>query len=231
MRALTTRIVPGISSAGRVRRVPCRSMYSIVPCRPCASHAASRCSSVGQVDARNADLLEAEFAAPFLDRQRERLDGLHGTGRHGPGEEAGSIIGQMHPLPAGLYLRRRSARARPSSHRALRPAGVRTHDSRGSRDAQRAAPALARCALTRGAVRAGQQWRRRLRGCAHRPCAGAQRFTSLRLRIPPACRETRGARMTNSSRRAGSSRRGSRRWFAPATSSSMRSSARDSRVT
>src|SRR5688500_4239512 len=45
MRHEITRSVPGLSSAGRARRVPWRAIYSISPCQPCASHSSSRGSA------------------------------------------------------------------------------------------------------------------------------------------------------------------------------------------
>src|SRR5687767_250371 len=45
MRQEITRKVPGLSSAGRARRLPWRAIYSISPCQPCASHSSSRGSA------------------------------------------------------------------------------------------------------------------------------------------------------------------------------------------
>src|ERR671919_1994917 len=45
MRQEITRNVPGLSSAGRARRLPWRAIYPISPCQPCASHSSSRGSA------------------------------------------------------------------------------------------------------------------------------------------------------------------------------------------
>ena len=131
------------------------------------------------------------------------------------------------PAPRRALLRRTGARARPPRHRALRPAGLRTHDARGPRDAQCAAPALAGRAVARRAA-AGRATTAATVTCVAR-IARAQGLARARRRHRRSRRPAgRCAPCVRRIRRGGRARRAvaAARWCAPATSSSMRSSAR-----
>jgi hypothetical protein len=103
MRAETTRSVPGSSSAGRARIMPCRRMYSIVPWRPAASQSSSRCSSSGRATA----------ATPIFWKPSSRPQALicaasapQSMGRCRVGREwtvAASIMAAMQPPSSALY--------------------------------------------------------------------------------------------------------------------------------
>ena len=197
MRTLMTRSVPGTSSAGRLRRRPCRAMYCMPPWRPSAIQRSSLASSSGELDARDAHLVEAEFGgersqprSQFCELVGGEIAG-HGGGRAG----AASIIARMESLPALVYA---AAQVRAMDRHAIEVAGIP-----GYTLMQRAGVAALELlrqqwpdAQSRhGAVRRRQQCRRRLCACALRsrcrPCTSASARSSIRCDLS----RRRGARL------------------------------------